>query len=100
MSRRRNEFDFREYLALGREVAEMHKDFKMLAPLGIQYAKKRAVLEFWQWKKQNPAATGAEKIIKLVDLIGKAEMLEGIKELGRLCLILGETSENKPWDEE
>lgn len=100
MRSRRNDFDFTEYLSLGREVAEKRPDFKLLAPLGHSYARKRAVLEFWQWKKKNPKASGAEKIIKLVDLVGEAEMLEEIKEIGRLCLILGDTRPIKDWNDE
>lgn len=100
MRSRRSDFDFTEYLSLGREVAEKHGDFKILAPLGTSYARKRAILEFWQWRKKNPEVTSAERIIKLVDLVGKAEMLENIKEIGRLCLILGDTRPIKDWNEQ
>jgi len=89
-----NKFDIRRYLALGREVSERHKEYKLLAPLGTNGAEQMAALEFWTWLKKNGTASVEEKLKKAIYLTGKAELMPFIKELGRFCLILGDTSQS------
>lgn len=90
-------FDIRRYLALGREVSEHHKDFKLLAPLGTNGAEQMAALTFWTWLKKNRDKSVDEKLKRAIELTGKAELMPFIKELGRFCLILGDTSHKEDW---
>lgn len=90
-------FDFKRFLSLGREVSQKHEEFKKFAPLSNDYAEKRASLMFWVWLQKNQKASIEEKLEKLIDLRGKAQMLQHVKEVGRLCLILGDTSRREDW---
>jgi len=92
-----SKFDIRRYLALGREVSEHHKDFKLLAPLGTNGAEQMAALLFWTWLKKNGTSSVEKKLKKAIELTGKAELMPFIKELGRFCLILGDTSRREDW---
>lgn len=97
MSRDLGEFDFKKFLSLGREVAETHKEFKFLAPLGNTYARKRAAIEFMKYLKKHPDDSAIDKAKAAIELLGKAELLTHVKEVGRLCLILGDTSNKESW---
>lgn len=94
-------FDFKRFLSLGREVSEKHKEFKFLAPLGHEAAEQRAALEFMRWlkkqKQENNGVSVEAKLAKAIELLGKAELLPFIKEVGRFCLILGDTSHKEDW---
>jgi len=90
-------FDFKRFLSLGREVSQKHEEFKLLAPLGNDYAEKRASLMFWVWLQENREASIEKKLEKLIDLRGKAQLLQHLKEVSRLCLILGDTSRREDW---
>ena len=92
-----SKFDIRRYLALGREVSEKHKDFKLFAPLGHDGAEQMAALLFWTWLKKNGKSSVEKKLKKAIELTGKAELMPFIKELGRFCLILGDTSRREDW---
>lgn len=97
MSRDLGEFDFKKFLSLGREVSEKHPEFKFLAPLGNTYARKRAAIEFMEWLKKHSEASAIDKAKAAIEVLGKAELLTHVKEVGRLCLILGDTSERESW---
>lgn len=96
--RRRGDFDLMEYLSLGREVAERHKEFKFLAPLGQSYSRKRAIVEYWIWQQTHKDESLPNKAKQLIELLGMAEMLDEVKEIGRFCLILGDTRQIKRWE--
>jgi len=90
-------FDFKRFLSLGREVSQKHPEFKKLAPLGNDAAEQRAALMFWVWLKKNGKSNVEQKLEKAIELLGKAQMLQHVKEVGRLCLILGDTSRREDW---
>ena len=87
-----SDFDFKRYLSLGREVTKYHKEFKFLAPLGNDYARKRSALKFMLWLKEHRDTSLDVKLDKAIELLGKAELLKNVKEVMRMCLALGDTT--------
>jgi len=91
MSYRDKGLEFRHYVALHREVSEKIDDFKHLACLGNDYADKMAALDFFEWMKNNGTSTALEKLRQAITFLGYADLLKYVKEVGRMCLVLGDT---------
>lgn len=85
--------EFRKMLFLGGRISEKVKAFQMLAQLGYESAHKYAILQFFKWLKANPKANVITAFEKLIEFKGRAELLPTLKELTRITMILGDTTD-------
>lgn len=95
MSKR--EFDFDNLRSLGREFSQKHQDFKVLAHLGNENARKQATLKFFFWMKEHKGVTLKQKLEKAIELIGEAEFLTLAKAWERMTVSLGDTTPSRKW---
>ena len=93
----KKDFDIMARLALGREVAEHVKPFKILAQMGYDEAETYAVLDFFEWVNDNIDKDVMEVTKMFVLMHGRAKFLCNTKEITRLCLILGDTRTRRSW---
>jgi len=93
----KKDFDIMARLALGREVAENVKDFKILAQMGYDEAETYAILDFFEWLNENMDQSLMQITKTFILKYGRARFLTNTKEITRLCLILGDTRMRKSW---
>lgn len=88
--------EFKRYLYLGGRVSAKHRFFRDLSKLGYDEARKLAILKFLRWYRKYKNRKKIDKIKvfeKLLELKGMAELMPTLKELTRISMILGDTTE-------
>lgn len=87
--------DFRRMLFLGGRISNSEPLFKTLAKLGYDEAKQYALLEFYKWfiKQDLDVIDAVEIAQKYYELAGMASLMPTLKELTRISMILGDTTD-------
>lgn len=87
--------DFRRMLFLGGRISNKEELFKTLAKLGYEEAEQYALLEFFKWfQAQDLEKVDAVDIAqKYYELVGMARLMPTLKELTRISMILGDTTD-------
>lgn len=92
--------EFKKMLFLGGRISNKVKDFEMLAQLGYESAHKYSILKFYRWLETNPKADMITMFEKLLEFKGRAELMPTLKELTRISMILGDTSDLRTFKKE
>ena len=92
--------DFKRILFLGGRISAKHKFFMEIAKLGYNQAREYALVEFYEWFEKHPKATLTEMYKQYLRFYGMAEFLPQTKELTRLSMILGDTTDVRKWKKE
>lgn len=95
MPRDMDVLDFRKMLFIGGRISHDQTLFKTLAKLGYEEAEQYALLEFFKWfQAQDLEKVDAVDIAqKYYELFGMARLMPTLKELTRISMILGDTTD-------
>jgi len=94
MPRDMDALDFRKMLFLGGRISNKEKLFKIFAKLGYEEAESYAILEFFKWfLAQDDKVDAVEIAQKYYEIVGMARVMPTLKELTRISMILGDTTD-------
>lgn len=85
--------DFKRMLFLGGRISNKEKLFQTLAKLGYEEADMYALLEFYKWFEKQPDFDVIKVAQKYFELFGMARLMPTLKELTRISMILGDTTD-------
>ena len=95
MPRDMDVLDFRRMLFIGGRISNEQELFKIFAKLGYEEAEQYALLEFFKWFiAQDLEKVDAVDIAqKYYEFFGMARVMPTLKELTRISMILGDTTD-------